>query len=83
IRTVIFATESGVDQSKSAGVFLHALLVDAGHMLTDSAGLVMALVAAHLTTKPATNRRTWGYARAEIISACLQATLLLGVGIFV
>ncbi|MGJ9619388.1 cation diffusion facilitator family transporter [Actinotignum schaalii] len=60
-----------------------ALLVDAGHMLTDSAGLVMALVAAHLTTKPATNRRTWGYARAEIISACLQATLLLGVGIFV
>ncbi|MFT4235050.1 MAG: hydroxymethylglutaryl-CoA synthase [Microbacterium sp.] len=26
IRTVLFATESGIDQSKSAGVFLHSLL---------------------------------------------------------
>ncbi|MDE1565601.1 hydroxymethylglutaryl-CoA synthase [Actinotignum sanguinis] len=34
IRTVIFATESGVDQSKSAGVFLHALLELPRHVRT-------------------------------------------------
>ncbi|MDY5131460.1 hypothetical protein R6G99_08160, partial [Actinotignum timonense] len=39
--------------------------------------------AATLTLAPSPARRSWGYARAEIISACLQATLLLGVGIFV
>lgn len=36
-----------------------ALLADAGHMLADVAGLVMALLAAHLMIKPATDQRTW------------------------
>ena len=35
-----------------------ALLADAGHMLTDAAGLSLALVAAHLITRRATDRRT-------------------------
>jgi cobalt-zinc-cadmium efflux system protein len=60
-----------------------ALLADAGHMLTDAAGLVLALVAAHLVTRPATSRRTWGYRRAETLAAAVQALLLLGVGIYV
>jgi cobalt-zinc-cadmium efflux system protein len=60
-----------------------ALLADAGHMLTDAAGLVLALIAAHLTTRPATNRRTWGYQRAETLAAAAQALLLLAVGTYV
>ncbi|OJX77822.1 MAG: cation transporter [Leifsonia sp. 71-9] len=60
-----------------------ALLVDAGHMLTDTAGLAMALVASYLSTKPATNKRTWGYRRAEVLAATAQAAVLLGVGVFV
>jgi cobalt-zinc-cadmium efflux system protein len=60
-----------------------ALLADAGHMLTDAAGLVMALLAAHLMTKPATDKRTWGFQRAETLAASAQAVLLLAVGIYV
>ena len=60
-----------------------ALLADAGHMLTDTAGLVLALLAAHLVTRPPTSRRTWGLQRAETLAAALQALLLLGVGVYV
>jgi cobalt-zinc-cadmium efflux system protein len=60
-----------------------ALLADAGHMLTDAAGLVLALLAAHLTTRRASDRRTWGFQRAEVLAAVAQAVLLLAVGVFV
>jgi cobalt-zinc-cadmium efflux system protein len=60
-----------------------ALLADAGHALTDAAGLALALVAAHLAARPATPQRTWGYRRAEVLAAAAQAAVLLAVGIFV
>ncbi|MFC0358241.1 MULTISPECIES: cation diffusion facilitator family transporter [Kytococcus] len=60
-----------------------ALLADAGHMLTDLAGLVMALVAAQLARRPATPERTWGWLRAEVLGAGAQALLLLVVGVVV
>ncbi len=60
-----------------------ALLADAGHMLTDVAGLSLALVAAMLVDRPATDERTWGYRRAEVLAAAAQAAVLLAVGIFV
>lgn len=60
-----------------------ALLADAGHMLTDVAGLSMAFVAAVLARRPATPARTWGFLRVEVLSAAAQALLLLGVGIFI
>lgn len=60
-----------------------ALLADAGHMLTDVAGLLIALTAATLSARPATERRTWGYRRAEVLAATLQAAVLLAVGAFV
>ena len=60
-----------------------ALLADAGHMLTDAIGLVIALTAAHLSTCPPTDRSTWGMRRAEVIGAALQAGMLAVVGIVV
>ena len=60
-----------------------ALLIDSAHMLTDAGGLAMALVAANLVRRPATSRRTWGFARAEVLAATAQAVVLLGVGLFV
>lgn len=59
-----------------------ALLVDAAHMLTDATGLAIALFAASLMARPPTDRRTWGFARVEVLAAGAQATILLAVGIF-
>jgi cobalt-zinc-cadmium efflux system protein len=60
-----------------------ALLADAGHMLTDVAGLTLAFVASVLARRPATDQRTWGFRRAEVLAAAVQASVLLAVGIFV
>ena len=60
-----------------------ALLADAGHMLTDAAGLAIALVAATLAMRPATTKRTWGYRRAEVLGATVQAAALLAVGAYI
>ncbi|MFT2016617.1 cation diffusion facilitator family transporter [Streptomyces sp. 796.1] len=57
-----------------------ALLADAGHMATDAVGLGMALLAIHFAGRPASPRRTFGYARAEILAALANCLLLLGVG---
>lgn len=60
-----------------------ALLADAGHMLTDSTGLIMALIAAALATRAATVRRTFGLQRAEVLAALANALLLVGVAVWV
>jgi cobalt-zinc-cadmium efflux system protein len=60
-----------------------ALLADAGHMLTDVAGLSLALAASVLALRPASPARTWGYRRAEVLAAFAQAAVLFGVGVFV
>jgi cobalt-zinc-cadmium efflux system protein len=60
-----------------------ALFADAGHMATDAAGLALSLLAAHFATRPATTQRTFGYARAEILAATINALLLFAVGVFI
>ncbi|MDQ1547186.1 MAG: cobalt-zinc-cadmium efflux system protein [Actinomycetota bacterium] len=60
-----------------------ALVVDAGHLLTDAGGLAVALLAATLVHRPPTSRRTWGFGRAEVLAATAQAAVLLAVGLFV
>ena len=60
-----------------------ALLADAGHMLTDVAGLLIAVAAAAMSARPATSKRTWGYQRAEVLAATIQSAVLLAVGVFV
>jgi cobalt-zinc-cadmium efflux system protein len=56
-----------------------SLLADAGHMLTDVAGLVLALLAMKFAERPPSPRRTYGYQRVEILAALINAVLLLGV----
>lgn len=84
--TVALALSVGILLTEVIGAVLTgslALVIDAGHVLTDAAGLGLALLAARLTGLPATSRRTWGFARAEVLAATAQAAVLQGVGLFV
>ncbi|MEU7768299.1 cation diffusion facilitator family transporter [Nocardia sp. NPDC049190] len=54
-----------------------ALLSDAAHMLTDAAAIVLALGAIRLAARPARGKYTYGYKRAEILSAQANGITLL------
>lgn len=60
-----------------------ALLADAAHMLTDVGGLGLALLAIRFAARPATPQKTYGYLRAEILSALLNAVVLLVLTIYI
>ena len=50
-----------------------ALLSDAGHMGTDAAALGLALFASRIARRPPTRRASYGYARAEVLAAFVNA----------
>jgi cobalt-zinc-cadmium efflux system protein len=56
-----------------------ALLADAGHMATDAAAVVLALGASYVATRPAGPRSTFGWHRAEVLAALVNAAVLLVV----
>jgi cobalt-zinc-cadmium efflux system protein len=60
-----------------------ALLADAGHMLSDLFGLSIALVALLIADRPATDRQTFGYQRAEVFGALVNGVILSVVAVFV
>ncbi|MBM7830086.1 cobalt-zinc-cadmium efflux system protein [Agromyces cerinus] len=60
-----------------------ALLADAGHMASDLIGLVVALVAAFVAARPATDRQTYGYRRAEVFGALVNGVILVVVAVSV
>lgn len=58
-----------------------ALLADAGHMLTDSMALALAVFAFRVSSRPADSRRSYGYQRFQILAAFVNGlTLLVIVG---
>ncbi len=59
-----------------------ALFGDAGHVATDAASVVLALGASAMAARPAGPRSTFGYHRAEILAAAINALVLLGVCTF-
>ena len=60
-----------------------ALLADAGHMATDVAGILLAVLAVTFASRPATLERTYGFYRLEILAAVINAVLLFGVAVFI
>src|SRR5512143_2130340 len=60
-----------------------ALIADAGHMMTDVAGLVLAIAAMKFAERRPSPRRTYGYHRVEILAALTNALALLGVAVYI
>ena len=60
-----------------------ALLADAGHMLTDAAGLGFALFAASIAGRPARGRWTFGFGRVEILAAQVNGLTLALAGLWI
>ena len=79
------AVTGGVLLAEIAGAALTgslALLVDAGHMLTDMSVLVASTVTATLMRREPNNVRTWGWARLEVLTAAAGAVVLFIVGVY-
>lgn len=60
-----------------------ALLSDAGHMLSDAAALGLSYTAIRLGEKKATQSKSFGYKRFEIIAACLNGLTLIVISVFI
>ena len=60
-----------------------ALLADAGHMLSDAAGVSIALVASWIAARPASDQRTYGYQRAEVLAALANALVLIVISVVI
>lgn len=84
--TAVMAISTAIAVLEVAGALVSGSLVlfaDAAHMAADAAGVGLSLLAAYVAARPATDRRTFGYARAEILAATANALLLLGMAAFI
>jgi cobalt-zinc-cadmium efflux system protein len=68
-----------------AGIFAGslALISDAGHMVTDAASFVIALIAAAVATRGPSRRASYGYARAEVLAAFVNALAMLALIVWI
>ncbi len=68
-----------------AGIRAHslALLSEAGHNLSDFLALLLSLVAVYFQGRPASSTKTYGYHRAGVLAALVNATSLVAVSFFI
>src|SRR5579864_8068852 len=69
----------------TAGLRAHslALLSEAGHNLSDFLALLLSLVAVYLQSRPASATKTYGYHRAGVLAALVNASSLVVVSFFI
>ena len=69
----------------AAGIRAHslALLSEAGHNLSDFLALLLSLVAVYFQSRPASSTKTYGYHRAGVLAALVNATSLVAVSFFI
>ncbi|MGL6041092.1 MAG: cation diffusion facilitator family transporter, partial [Deefgea sp.] len=60
-----------------------ALISDAGHMMTDSAALLLALIANLIGQRPANAGKSYGYARAELIGALINSLTMMALVVWI
>src|SRR5205809_2481576 len=68
-----------------AGLRAHslALLSEAGHNLTDFVALLLSLVAVYLHSRPPSATHTYGYHRAGVLAALINAAALVAISLFI
>ncbi len=84
--TIVFVLTSAFVVAEVVGGLVTgslALLADAGHMLSDSLSLGVALFAVWLAGKSATPNRSFGYKRAEILAALFNGATLVAISIWI
>ncbi|NQX34028.1 cation diffusion facilitator family transporter [Herbiconiux sp. VKM Ac-2851] len=84
--TVAIAIVSTVLVVEAVGAVLSgslSLFADAGHMLSDLIGLIVALIATVVAARPANERHSYGYQRAEVFGALINSLILIVVAVFV
>ncbi len=60
-----------------------ALVSDAGHNFTDALALVLAAIGVYMQSKPADSVKTYGYHRAGVLTAFVNALTLVGIAVFI
>jgi cobalt-zinc-cadmium efflux system protein len=60
-----------------------ALLSDAGHMLTDNLALLLSFFAMTFASLPATDRKTYGFYRLEILAAFVNGIVLVLISLYI
>ena len=79
LRLSLLATIGYVLLTLIAGLRAHslALVSEAGHNASDALALLLSFVAVHFQTRPATDRKTFGYQRAGVLAAFFNAVTLI------
>lgn len=85
LQMALGATAAYIALCTVAGLRSHslALLSEAGHNLTDFLALLLSWAAVRLQARPPSSRRTYGYQRAGVLAAFLNALTLVGVSFYI
>src|SRR6201996_2900311 len=85
LRISLLATLAYVALTFIAGVRAHslALVSEAGHNISDFLALLLSLVAVYFQTRPQTDQKTFGYQRAGVLAAFLNALTLLIIAVWI
>jgi cobalt-zinc-cadmium efflux system protein len=85
LRFSLAATLAYVVITLVAGLRAHslALVSEAGHNASDALALLLSFVAVHFQSRPATEKKTFGYQRAGVLAAFLNAATLIVISIWI
>src|SRR5262249_51365703 len=83
---IAFALTAGFSLVEAVGGWYAgslALISDAGHMVTDAAAFLIALIAQAVAQRPPSRRASYGYARAEVLAAFVNALAMLALIVWI
>ncbi len=85
LRFSVVATLGYVALTLVAGLRAHslALISEAGHNVSDAGALLLSFIAVHFQSRPANDEKTFGYQRAEVLAAFLNAITLVAIAAWI